>query len=259
MKKGLRITLSLAILAALVLAFIAIFRMNKDKRRELACLGVRVEFADEYRFVTKEDVEAYLKKDYGPYIGKRLDSLNLEKVENILEKKSAVLKTDAYTTPDGYLNVRIWQRAPVVMFKKADIGFYSDDHGFLFPLQSNYVSKVQAIDGNIPLEYAKGYKGEPKTDKEKQWLDGILKFVDYIASSPQWKDAFSRISVDADGDLIMFPAEGKERFIFGTPEDMEKKFNRIRSYYTAIVPSKGHYGSVNVKYRRQIVCREKQK
>jgi cell division protein FtsQ len=256
MKKGLKITLSLAIAIVLVLLFIVIFKNNKSKRLQLACVGVNVEFADDYRFVTKKDIETYLQKDYGPYIGKRLDSLNLEKIENILNKKSAILKTDAYTTPDGMLNVRLWQRAPVVRFQKEDLGFYSDEMGFLFPLQSNFSSDVPVISGNIPLDFASGYKGEPKTDKEKAWLAKIIELAKYIQNSSDWKYAFSKISVDADGDLIMTPSQGSEKFIFGKPDDIEAKFGRMRKYYTAIVPAKGHYKTVNVKFRKQIVCRE---
>lgn len=256
MKKGLKITLSLAIVALLALLLVVIFKHNEQKRMQLACVGVNVEFGGGYRFVTKKDIESYLQKDYGTYLGKRLDSLNLDRIENILNQKSAILKTDAYTTPDGMLNVKVWQRSPVVRFRKGDLGFYSDEMGFLFPLQSNYALDVPTISGHIPLEFTSGYKGEPKTDKEKAWLAKVVGLAEYIQNSPDWKYAFSKITVDADGDFLMTPSQGSEQFIFGKPDDIEAKFSRIRKYYTAIVPAKGHYKTVNVKFRKQIICRD---
>lgn len=257
MKKGIKITLYAAVLLALLFALIVIFRMNEGKRRQISCVGVKVEFADDYRFVTKEDVEGYLKKDYGTYLGQRLDSVDLEKVEKILANRSAILKAVAYTTPDGYLNVKIWQRKPVIRFQKGQMGFYADEKGFLFPLQDNYTSQVTIIDGEVPLDFTAGFKGQPKTEREQKWLSGVIELANFITSSSKWNDFISQITVNSDGDLVMVPRKGRERFIFGKPVDIEKKFDRIEEYYTAILPAKGAYGSVNVKFNGQIVCREK--
>ena len=109
MKKGLRISLAAAAFCALALVCLAIHGMNERRVGQLTCAGVKVEFTDDFNFVTAKDVEGYLDKGYGAYIGQRLDSVDLQKVESILDNKSAILKAEAYTTPDGYLNVRIRQ------------------------------------------------------------------------------------------------------------------------------------------------------
>lgn len=258
MKKGLRIATVCAAFCALALLVSVIIGMNGNRRRQLTCGGVKVEFVDKYNFVTAEDIEEYLKEGYGTYIGQRLDSVDLIKVEKILGNKSAILKTEAYTTPDGFLNVKVWQREPVVRFQKGDNGFYADEKGFLFPLQSNYTSRVPIIDGDVPISFESGYKGEPKTEAEKQWLSGALELVNYIQGSKTWSQNISQVTVKPGGDLVMVPRQGKELFIFGLPVDIEDKFSRIGKYYTAIVPAKGEgfYSTVNVKYNGQIVCRK---
>lgn len=258
MKKGLRIALTVAAFCLLGLICLAVHRMNEDRQRQLTCTGVKVEFADNFNFVTAADIESYLKKDYGAYIGQRLDSVDLLKVERILDAKSAILKTEAYTTPDGFLNVKVFQREPVVRFQKGSIGFYADARGFLFPLQHNYTSQVPIIDGYIPVSVETGYKGEPKTDKEKEWLEEVIALVNYMSSSRIWAENISQISVLKNGDLVMVPRKGKERFLFGRPDHAESKFDRISKYYTSIVPEKGedYYSTVSVKYNGQIVCRK---
>ena len=258
MKKGLRIAIVAA--AACLLAFVIflISGMNEDRQRQLTCCGVRVEFPEEYNFVTAEDIEGYLKNEYGAYIGQRLDSVDLARVEAILGNKSAILKAEAYTTPDGFLNVKVFQREPAVRFQKGTVGFYADSEGFLFPLQDNYTSKVPIIDGDIPIAFEIGYKGEPTTDKEKEWLANVISLMNFIRESKTWSDNISQISVRHGGDLVLVPRKGKELFIFGPPVDIEDKFARIGKYYTAIVPEKGegYYSTVNVKFKGQIVCRK---
>ena len=192
------------------------------------------------------------------YIGQLLDSVDLAKVERILDNKSAILKTEAYTTPDGMLNVKVFQREPVIRFQKGGNGFYADEKGFLFPLQSNYTSQVPIIDGNVPLTFESGYKGEPVSQKEKDWLGNIIALVNFMQESKNWSENISQISVRPDGDLVMVPRQGKELFIFGGPDNYEDKFSRMEKYYTTILPEKGegYYSTVNLKYNGQIVCRK---
>lgn len=257
MKKGLRITLVASAFCLLGLICLVIHGMNERRIGQLTCAGVKVEFTDDFNFVTAKDVEGYLNKGYGSYIGQRLDSVDLRKVESVLDNKSAILKAEAYTTPDGYLNVRIRQREPVVRFQKDNNGYYADEKGFLFPLQRNYTSMVPIIDGALPLNVERGYKGEPKTKEEKKWLADVIALVNYMQDSGTWAENISQITVRGDSDLVMIPRRGKERFIFGPPVDFEAKFDRISRYYTSILPLKGvGYTTVNVKYNGQIVCRK---
>jgi cell division protein FtsQ len=68
-----------------------------------------------------------------------------------------------------------------------------------------------------------------------------------------------QISVEEGRNLILIPGEGNERFLFGQPTDIEDKFSRMEKYYTHILPAKGKdfYEIVDLKYKGQIVCREK--
>jgi cell division protein FtsQ len=258
MKKGVRTTLVVSTFCLLALVFLVIRELNAKRIGQLTCAGVKVEFTDDFNFVTAKDIEGYLKEEYGAYIGQRLDSVDLARVEKILDGKSAILKTEAYTSPDGFLNVKVRQREPAVRFQKDNNGFYSDEKGFLFPLQHNYTSMVPIIDGDLPLNVERGYKGRPKTDIEKEWLAEVIDLVNYIQKSGIWAENISQITVSSNGDLIMIPREGKERFIFGPPTDFDGKFDRISRYYTTILPEKGAgcYSTVNVKYNGQIVCRK---
>jgi len=235
-----------------------IFTMNEERQRKMTCAGLQVEFADQRTFVTREDIEGYLKKEYGAYIGQRLDSVDLKKVEQILDSKSAIRKTEAFTTPDGYLNVIVYQREPFVRFQKGAIGFFADEKGFLFPLQRNFASTVPIIDGAVPLDFSAGFKGEPKSESQKQWLAAILSLVSHMNKCRVWAKNIAQITVEGNGDLVLVPRQGKERFLFGKPVEIGEKFARIEKYYSAILPEKGagYYSTVNVKYHKQIVCRK---
>jgi cell division protein FtsQ len=230
-------------------------------RKSIRCEGLQVVIIDSMQngFVSRADVKGYLDREYGRYIGEALDSIDLVRIEDIVDGRSAVLKSQAYVTKDGMLHVDVTQRKPVVRFQKSDGGFYADEEGYIFPLQRTYASHVQIIDGNIPLAANSGYKGEIADPKERAWFESMMKVVNHIEKSRVWRDKIVQIHVDGKRDLVLIPREGDEKFLFGQPEDIEDKFRKMEKYYTHIIPAKGEgaYKTVDLKYRGQIVCREK--
>ena len=102
------------------------------------------------------------------------------------------------------------------------------------------------------------YKGEAGSEKEKKWIKEMIGLIEYMDESGVWADNIVQITVRDNGDLVLIPRQGKEKFLFGGPDDIEEKFSRMEKYYTGIVPAKGegYYSSVNVKYDGQIVCRK---
>ena len=261
MKKSFKYILTgfcgLALAAVIVVACIA----GTRSRQHVRCTGLEVAVLDSMQnsFVSKTDVKGYIDKEYGRYVGTVIDSIDLVRIEEIIDGRSAVMKSQAYVTTDGVLHVEVTQRRPVVRFQKSGGGFYADAEGYIFPLQTTYASHVQVIDGNIPLAANSGFKGAIEDPKEMEWFERMMDIVNYMEKSRTWKDKIVQISVDKDRNVILIPREGNERFIFGQPVEIEEKFRKMEKYYTHIIPAKGagHYKTVDLKYKGQIVCKEK--
>ncbi len=259
MSKTVRTIISTVAAVLVAVGLICAYVAGTACRRPLECKGLNVVIADSSvnRFVSSADIKKYLDREYGTYVGQALDSIDLVRVEKILDGRSAVYKSQAYTTRDGMLNISVTQRTPVVRFQKADGGFYCDAEGFLFPLQSSYASRVQVVDGEIPLKANSGYKGKVENESEREWLLSVLSVINYMEGSKVWRDKIVQITVADGGELTLVPREGREKFLFGQPVRIGDKFRRMEMYYSHILPEKGSgaYTSVSVEYDGQIVCK----
>ena len=248
------------VLATVLLGcMLAAYFAGRQSRKPILCKDIRIVVIDstENSFVTTSDVRMFLDRSYGKIIGLRIDSIDLVKVEKVVDSRSAVLKSEAFVTRDSILNITVTQRKPVVRFQKRDGGFYADAEGYIFPLQNSYASHVQIIDGDIPLAANSGYKGSIENPDEKIWFRRIMNVVNYMENSKVWKDKIVQIHVEKNGELILIPRTGNERFIFGQPHSLKEKFSKMERYYTTIVPEKGSdkYKSVDVRFDKQIVCK----
>lgn len=259
MKRVVRNILSAAAIALVAAGCLVLVGVNREKRAAITCTGLSVHILDDYSFVTDEDVKGYLQRYYGPYIGQRLDSVRLFSIENILNRQSAVLRSEAWTDNDGVLHIDISQREPVLRLQmRGGGGFYVDERGCLFPLQRSYTSLVPVVDGAIPLDIPATYKGEAPDAASREWIKSMLDLARYMKKNRIWKENISQISVQTNGDLVLIPREGEEKFIFGDCSSAEEKFERISDYYKFVVPAKKEekYRTVNVKYAGQIICRK---
>ena len=259
MKNAARIVITALTVALAAAVAVLVAGSASLYRHTITCNDFDIRLQEEPSFVDEQDVKDYLRKYYGPCIGVRIDSLDLSGIERVLDSRSAIRKSEAWTTPDGILHIAVTQRDPVVRFRKGDHGFYADDRGFIFPLQKAWEAPVPLVEGNLPLNVPEGYKGEAATPAEQQWIAGILEMLQQMARSKRWTAENARLSVSAEGQLTLIPAEGVEHFIFGDSSRAAEKFALVSDYYNYIQPSKdaGWYHVVNVKYPGQIICRKK--
>lgn len=259
MNRAIRYILYLIFAGVLLTCIFLAVLAGRNSREVILCKGLNVEILDslENNFVSKEDIKKILGKEYGKYIGIPLDSINLHRIEDIVNGRSAVLKSEAYVTKDSLLNIRVTQRKPIVRFQKKEGGFYADAEGFVFPLQSSYASHVHIVDGDIPINMKSGHKGKIEDKKQKEWFDKVMNVINYMEGNRIWKERIVQIHVSNGGELTLIPREGRERFIFGQPVNIADKFSRMEKYYTTIAPAKpeGHYKTINIEYNGQIVCR----
>lgn len=259
MKAAVKYSLAGALAAFFLFGMISLWRGVREEQRSLVCGRLEISFADSLRFVSEQDIRDYLDAHYGPYIGERLDSVQLARIEDMLTSRSSVTRCEAWTTDDGVLHVEVAQRAPVLRFQDGDSGFYVDAEGFIFPLHPTFTAPVPVVEGAIPVHVEPGYKGLAEDPAERAWIEGVLTLQRYLSGSRAWQRDIQRIRVRKGGDLLLTLEGRSEQFIIGQPDNIDDKLARIDSYLALIAPSRpeGYYKTVNVKYNQQIICRQK--
>lgn len=229
-------------IAALLAGFAALYIFSSRTVAERPCVEMKVEYGDDGKFVNAEDVRDMIEKGYGEFLSRRLDSLNVHEMRMAVEKEDAIKGCEAWISDNGTLNILIYQRQPVVRFQNSDSGFYADKDGVVFPLQERYTERVMMVTGGIPAE-------------NEEWIRRTVSLVEFIRHSKLWDGVIVQLDVEDNGDIILVPDTGQERFIFGKPDHIEDKFSKMEKYYRSIAPLNKNYKTINLKYADQIICR----
>lgn len=262
MKPIFRHSLGLLLTAVCAAVWMVSTGMARHGLRARTCQGkgslqVTVTDSLERRFVARADVQEWLDKEYGAYAGLPLDSVDLSRIERIICSHSAVRDCEAWLTDDGVLHVQLSQRQPVIRLEDGHNACYADQTGYLFPLQSRGSVQVPVVSGKIPFPLEKGFKGYLEDPAGKLWLDQVIALVGYMEGTV-WEKDIRRVVVKDSGELVLYPVQGKEEFLFGPPVRIPEKFMLLTAYYRSVAPSKdpGYYSKVDLRYRKQLVCKK---
>ena len=239
MVSWLRYTLSGILAAGFVTGMVFLVKETRTRHARLECSSIEVFLADDYRFLNEEDVKKLVLERYGNVEGKTLDSLDLSRIESLLDSQSAVLKSQAWTTDEGILHVSITQRKPEIRFLNGKEGFYVDATGYIFPLFERFTAECPLIRGPLP--------------SDEQWISRTLDLVEYM--KPYWMARTDSIGVNRKGQLSFRMDGGKEEYFFGAPDNFSTKFAKIKDYCEKIRPEGREYTKVDLTYTKQIICR----
>lgn len=249
-------------LVFLVLVLGAYFYFAAQLRRKSVdkevCRTIKVTLLDstQNRFVTKSEVIDIIENFAGHPVGKKNSEINLANIELLLNKRSAIKQAQASLHSNGTLAINITQRRPLLRIHTENGGFYVDETGYIFPLVESFSSYVPIVSGHIPLDLNVDHRGMA-TENEGKWIEKLVALGTYLNDNMFWNAMIEQIYIAENGDVVLCPKVGNLEVIFGDFNNIEEKFHRLLAFYKNIAPHEGwrKYSSVNLKYKKQIVCK----
>ena len=84
----------------------------------------------------------------------------------------------------------------------------------------------------------------------------LLNMINYINDDEFFSKIISELEINSSKNIVIHPQFSKQKIIFGYPDDLDEKFEKINLFYKKIIPAKGWntYRTVNVKFKNQIIC-----
>ena len=191
-------------------------------------------------------------------ITEKMDKDSIIKNVNIIEKNILanpfVKEIKLYQDLSNKLIVDLVQYQPIarlVYENKKDL--YIDLHGNIFPTSTKFSERVLLIHTADNINF--DLKNINSTDYGKK----IFTMINYIINDIFLSKIISEIDINYNKNIIIYPQVSKQKIIFGYPEKIDVKFDKLMLFYKKILPAKGWntYKSVNLKFKNQIICDKK--
>ena len=230
--------------------------VNRE-RRHIYCHTVEVTICDSLhnRFVSPKEVRRLIEKDNRHIIGTAIDSINTRRLEEKLNARSVVKNAEIFTSIDGTLHARVYQRRPIVRVLTAMGSFYIDDTGYIFPFSSAYTSYVPVVTGNIAVSFKANYCGEiPEADK---LFRQIYTFSLFLQRHDFWRSQALQVHIQNINDVELIPRAGNQLIKLGSLNNFEYKLKKLYTFYQVAMPNEGwnKYALLDLRYSNQVVAK----
>lgn len=250
MKKKLFI-IGMVVLGLSVLISTASFVVSE--RHKTRCSSLEIELEDSLNgvFITPKDVRSIILKRFPNLIGQRLNTVNLNKIKELLEEKSIIKRAVVYSTlydsrkiHGGKVIVKVWQQEPIFRVVTSTGNYYVSKEGKLMPVSTSYTPYVIIASGMISHQMAK---------------KDLFDLVNFINNDKLWKAQIEQIYVNAQADIFLVPRVGDNFIELGGADSLDVKFRNLRALYKQIFMTRGWnlYDTISVKYTNQVVCSKK--
>ncbi|WP_424493367.1 cell division protein FtsQ/DivIB [Salinimicrobium sp. GXAS 041] len=220
--------------------FLFAFAEKRNNSRKLA--EVNLQFTNsENLYVTEEAVNKLLIQNHVVPKSIDKDTLDLSRVEAVLDAHEMIEKAEVYMSVDGRMGADITQRKPIGRVLAAR-QYYVDRQGEKMPLSEFYSARVPLVTG-IREEHVKE----------------VFPLLDFIR-----KDPFLKIHVTGINRLYngMYELEVREQDFsvhFGAIENIERKATNFKAFYQKAMKDKklNAYKKVDLQFRDQVVSTKK--
>ena len=205
-------------------------------------------------FIREDEVAALVRPSA---LGKRLDAMDVNAMEEFLCRTSAICQAEAYVHGPSTLTLEVVQRNPVLRFQTDAGGFYCDNSGFILPLLNNVTLDLPVVSGHLRFQLPPNLSGYPTAGED--WVAELLHLTEAVRNNPYWSREIVQIWVEENSDIVLYTRSCDEKFIFGSLADSDAKLTKMAGYLRTIRPEAARQGkkytTVNLKYKDQIICK----
>lgn len=244
------------LLVAFACVSLLVAAMNRKESKP--CNGIEIEITgvNNNFFIDKNDVYAIIKNNGGDTTDeKSLEDINLKNIEIQLEKDVWIKNAELYFDNNNILKVSVEEREPVArVFCKDGNTFYIDSSCKVLPLSEKFSARVPV------------FSNYPNNVKFINEADSLLLVSVKVISAALVKDTFlmamiEQIDILPKQHFEMVPKIGKQKILFGTVEDVNKKFKKLKLFYKNVIAQTGwsKYSVINLQYKDQVVATVKDK
>ncbi len=245
------------IFIALAVAVLAISAISERESAHIAAIRPEViPLADGANLVEAEELMELLASSFTkPLDQLTLSDVDVERVEEVLERQAFVGDAEAYVDASLVLNITVQQRVPLLRII-ADNGqnYYLDREGVRLPLSENYTVRVPVVTGNV-VPWSEDYL----EDSDHQ-LSQLMTLGAFLRNDPFLSALVEQIEVSDNGELILAPKVGDQVVYLGRYEEelTPARLQRLKIFYREGLPYEGwrKYRSFDLRYADQVVAKK---
>lgn len=238
--------LSVALIGGIAYLLIRSPRVTSTDRCEAVTVEVKTETGGEPLFLTGDRITDELARRGIQLRGKRLDSIDLRKIERTLLSMPIYKRAEAFIAPSSSsVQIRLTEKLPLYIVQEASgKSYYVTQGKGTITVNPTFAAYLPIVSGAVDLKMATG---------------PVYDLMTALREDPYFTDYFGQVYVDETDGIVLIPRIGTTRVIMGRESNWSEKLRKWRIFAESVLPKRGMnaFSYVNLDYGTQIIARSR--
>ena len=238
--------LSVALIGGIAYLLIRSPRVTSTDRCEAVTVEVKTEAGGEPLFLTGDRITDELARRGIQLRGKRLDSIDLRKIERTLLSMPIYKRAEAFIAPSSSsVQIRLTEKHPLYIVQEASgKSYYVTQGKGTITVNPTFAAYLPIVSGAVDLKMA---------------TSPVYDLMAALREDPYFTDYFGQVYVDETDGIVLIPRIGTTRVIMGRESNWSEKLRKWRIFAESVLPKRGMnaFSYVNLDYGKQIIARSR--
>ena len=226
----------------LIAAVFSLFAFAKNRNHARVLSEVNLQFTNsENLYLTEEAVNKLLIQNEVRPKSVEKETLDLNRVESVLEAHEMVENAEVFLTVDGKLGASITQRKPLARIL-GNGDYYLDRKGLKMPLSEYHSARVPLISG-----------------VSEEQLQEVFPLVDFISNDSFLAKHITGLHRGPNGKYELYLRKLDFTVFVGAVKNIDLKFKNFKAFYQKALKDEKlqAYKTVDLQFGNQVVCTKK--
>ena len=228
-----------------------VFSIQRKNNSWLSNIEVHIEdLPGNQNLIEEEQIVKSLQAQIGFELDKtRIKELDLMQLEQFLNSKSSVQKSEIWVDAVNVLHVEVEQRRPIVRINdETGQSYYMDSDGHRIYSARKKALRVPVVTGNVPK-----YKYD-LINKQHHTLNDLLIVSRALEKDPFLYALVEQIQVNKGQEFVFIPKIGNEKIVFGQADHIDEKLENLKVFYKEGLTREGwgKYSHINLEIQGQV-------
>lgn len=238
--------LSVALIGGIAYLLIRSPRVTSTDRCQAVTIEVKTETGGEPLFLTGDRITDELARRGIQLRGKRLDSIDLRKIEHTLLSMPIYKRAEAFIAPSSSsVQIRLTEKHPLYIVQEpSGKSYYVTQGKGTITVNPTFAAYLPIVSGAVDLKMATG---------------PVYDLMTALREDPYFTDYFGQVYVDETDGIVLIPRIGTTRVIIGRESNWSEKLRKWRIFAESVLPKRGMnaFSYVNLDYGKQIIARSR--
>jgi len=207
-------------------------------------LTYRLLDGDLRQYVTDIELDSLLRKAEVYPVGKHIDRVAIDRIEETMRQHPMVERAECYTTPLYEVKVDIRQRQPILKVQTPTEVYFIDTHHRMMPWREQVRDEVLLVTGAVGLQAAR---------------TSLADIAEWMQKEPYWSERIERIHMRTPQMVVVYlKGENMPTVVMGNLSGYRHKLGKLRTFLEkgAEATQDQHYRELDIRFRGQVIGRK---